>query len=187
MTVDEVAAMGQIMGVVADGLEGTFAGRKQGKAAGARHFRSVFGHFVRTEAEAAVGRVKVDGLALREAVRCEAAAAAMLSASEVPGAERLAGAVSVKHATERAGLMTGMREAVEMHQGVGAWSGKRLPSAEITRRRAEIDPMAMHAARDLMKDPLDCIASRSARGWMNDPAADVLVKARGRSGSDMER
>lgn len=50
-----------------------------------RDFWSVFGHFVRVEADAAVERVKVDDPAMREAVRCEAAAKAMLSAAEVPG------------------------------------------------------------------------------------------------------
>ncbi|WP_295043329.1 hypothetical protein [uncultured Paracoccus sp.] len=171
--VDQAAAMAELAGATTNGLvgaaEAVFAGRarKQGdRSGGPRDFRVVFVEFIRSESDAAVSRVKVDDPAMQEAVRCEGAARALLSAAEVPGAGKLAGSVGIDRAWELAGLMSGAREAFELEQGVSAWSGKRLPKTELDRRRVELDPLHMLVARKIVADPVGNACSAAARGWM---------------------
>lgn len=184
--VDDVAAMAELASMMSDGLvdaaAAVFVGRgkaKQGgRSGGPRDFRGVFGQFIRSESDVAVGRVKVEDPAMREAVRCEAAARALVSAAEVPGAGRLVGAIGVERAQELAGLMSGAREAVELDQGVSAWSGKRLPKAELDRRRVELDPLHMLAARKFIADPVGNQCSAAMKGWMDDPAVTAMRQSR---------
>lgn len=138
----------------------------------------MFGTFVLSESDTAASRVKVDDRAMREAVRGEAAAAAMLAAAEVPGARRLTGAPSLKQSREGAALMTGIREGVELLRRVSAWSGKRLPAAELERRRRELDPLAVYAAKQIIADPIGCATVTHVRGWMDDPAERTLKRIR---------
>ena len=138
-------------------------------------FRGVFADFIFRESSAAASRVDAAPLtalsrperwALREAIRCDAAAAAVVAAVSVPGADRLNGAPSHEVALERARLMESTREMVEAKIGVSALTGKKLSAGEIERRRRAAPDTAKLAAAQIVRRPLDATPVQMVRTWM---------------------